>query len=305
MRKQIYLLLLIGGGCLGDGCQKVEMPVQYPFASEPGPQTELDQWLSEEFTRPYNIEVGYTRTPYRETDWPDNLPPNREKIRPLLEALKALWIVPFEQAGGTPFMKEYVPRQILLWGDVNLNSLQIGEINTSLGEAVLPVFGVDRFSTATAENLFPYVRMATFAFAKRLVQGRPSLLDKFAALNPSSFYYDWSKSADVSKGEYSFHGTPYSWKKGFFSNGAMESSLCDFAETLSMLVCLSVSEINECLNTAQELGGEGAKATLQRKMAFVDEFLWENFKIRREAQLTRVISASLKHYKQPHDAPAS
>ena len=25
----------------------------------------------------------------------------------------------------------------------------------------------------------------------------------------------------------------------------------------------------------------------------------------REAQLTRVISASLKHYKQPHDAPAS
>lgn len=145
MRKQIYLLLLIGGGCLGGGCQKVEMPVQYPFASEPGPQTELDQWLSEEFTRPYNIEVGYTRTPYRETDWPDNLPPNREKIRPLLEALKALWIVPFEQAGGTPFMKEYVPRQILLWGDVNLNSLQIGEINTSLGEAVLPVFGVDRF----------------------------------------------------------------------------------------------------------------------------------------------------------------
>ena len=85
----------------------------------------------------------------------------------------------------------------------------------------------------------------------------------------------------------------------------MESSLCDFAETLSMLVCLSVSEINECLNKAQELGGEGAKATLQRKMAFVDEFLWENFKIRREAQLTRVISASLKHYKQPHDAPAS
>lgn len=53
MRKQIYLLLLIGGGCLGGGCQKVEMPVQYPFASEPGPQTELDQWLSEEFTRPY------------------------------------------------------------------------------------------------------------------------------------------------------------------------------------------------------------------------------------------------------------
>lgn len=60
MRKQIYLLLLIGGGCLGGGCQKVEMPVQYPFASEPGPQTELDQWLSEEFTRPYNIEVVYT-----------------------------------------------------------------------------------------------------------------------------------------------------------------------------------------------------------------------------------------------------
>lgn len=174
------------------------------FASEPGPQTELDQWLSEEFTRPYNIEVGYTRTPYRETDWPDNLPPNREKIRPMLEALKALWIVPFEQAGGTPFMKEYVPRQILLWGDVNLNSLQIGEINTSLGEAVLPVFGVDRFSTATAENLFPYVRMATFAFAKRLVQGRPSLLDKFAALNPSSFIMTGRKVRMYPKGSIRF-----------------------------------------------------------------------------------------------------
>ena len=168
---------------MGGGCRKEEGAVQYPFASEPGPQTELDQWLSEEFARPYNIEVGYTRTPYRETDWPDNLPPNREKIRPLLEALRALWIVPFEQAGGMAFVKEYAPRQILLLGEANLNSLQIGEINTSLGEAILPVFGVNRFSAATAEKLFPYVRMATFAFAKRLVQGRLSLLDKFAALN--------------------------------------------------------------------------------------------------------------------------
>lgn len=305
MRKLIYLLLLIGVGCLGGGCQKEEVSVQYPFTSEPEPQSELDQWLSVEFTRPYNMEVVYTRTPYKETDWPDNLPPGQGKVRPLMEALKALWIVPFEQAGGTAFMKEYAPRQILLLGNINLNSLQIGEIDTSLGEAIFPVFGVSRFSAETSGNLFPYVRMATFAFAKRLVQGRPALLDKFAALNPFPLYYDWSKSADVSKGEYQFHGTPYSWKKGFFSNGAMESSLCDFAETLSMLVCLSVSEINECLNTAQELGGEGAKAILQRKMAFVDEFLWENFKIRREAQLTRVISVSLKHYKQPHDASAS
>lgn len=306
MRKQIYLLLLVGFVCLGGGCRKEEGDVQYPFPSEGGPQTELDRWLSEEFSQPYNMEVVYTRATYKETDWPDNLPPHQEKIRPLMEALKALWIVPFEQAGGTAFVKEYAPRQILLLGEVNLNSLQIGEINTSLGETVLPVFGINRFSAETAETLFPYVRMATFAFAKRLMQGRSSLLDKFAALNPSPLYYDWSRSADVPRGAYQFQGTPYSWKKGFFSNGAMESSLCDFAETLSMLVCLSVSEINECLNTAQELGGEGAKATLLRKMAFVDEFLWENFKIRREAQLTRVISASLKHYnQQPHDAPAS
>lgn len=304
MRNLICLFIFMTASGLW-GCQKEEPSVEYPFAPASEPQTELTQWLWKEYTQPYNIDVVYKRPSYKETSWYDNLPPDVEKVRPLMEALKTLWIEPFEQAGGTAFMREYAPRQIVLLGDANLNTLQVGEIDTRLGEAVLPVFSVSRFSADTKEALFSSVRMATFAFAKRLMQGRSSLLDKFAALNPSFLYYDWSGSADVPKGEYQFHGSPYNWKKGFFSNGAMASSLCDFAETLSMLVCLSVSEINECLNTAQELGGEQAKAVLQRKIAFVDEFLWENFKIRREAQLTRVISTALKHYQSSHEASAS
>lgn len=306
MLKRIYLIFsLVVSGWLVTGCQKEALGLIYSFSSEPSVQTELEQWLTKEYGQPYNIEIVYKQASYRESAWHENLSPEVGKIRPLLEALKVLWITPFEQAGGVSFMKEYAPRQIILLGDVHINSLQVGEIDTGLGEAIMPIFNVSRFTAGTSEQLFPYVRMATFSFAKRLLQGQSSVLDKFAALNRTVLYYDWSESPDMLKGEYRFHGTPYSWKRGFFSNGAMGSAVCDFAETFSMLVCLSVSEINECLNTAQELGGEDAKSVLQRKMTFIDDFLWDNFKIRREAQLTRVISASLKHYKQPDDSSAS
>lgn len=306
MLKQIYLIFsLMASGWFVTACQKEELVLMYSSLPESSAQTELAQWLMKEYGQPYNIEIVYKQASYKESAWNDNLSPEVGRIRPLLEALKVLWITPFEQAGGTSFMKEYAPRQIVLLGNPHINSLQVGEIDTGLGEAVMPIFNVSRFTAETGEKLFPYVRMATFSFAKRLLQGKSFVLDKFAALNQKALYYDWAESPDVPRGEYHFHGTPYSWKKGFFSNGAMASPVCDFAETLSMLVCLSASEINECLNTAQELGGEEAKAVLQRKMAFIDDFLWDNFKIRREAQLTRVISASLKHYKQPDDSSAS
>lgn len=298
--NNLYYAFILSVGVLFSGCKKEDVitridttPTQsLPATSEnPG----LQQLLA------YNIEVTYKERSYKEPYLNDNQVPNPERIQAVVDALTSLWIMPFEHATDTTFMKKYAPREIRMFGRPNRNQVNRGEIATSLGEAILPIYNVDNFMVAgdgKNEAVFELLRMTLFAFAKRLLYFHPADLDRMAAFNFSP-YFNWSVDADaVSEGNYGFRGNPFSLKRGFLTNGAMGSVIDDFAETFSSIICLTPTELNEQLEVARDYGSAQSAEVLQQKIRFVDEYLLSTFKIRREVQLTRAIANSIKKYTQ-------
>lgn len=298
MNKLSYLFLPLLLICLS-GCRKEAVLTPQEKSTSSVPANELDHWLTEQLTRRYNIEVSYKEKSFREPHLYPNQAPDPTKIKPVIRALAILWIHPFEQATDTLFMKRHAPRELRLFGRPNLNEVNRGEIATSLGEAILPLYNINQFSIAQDgrnEAVFELLRMTMFAFAKRLLYFRPADLNRMAAFNQYP-YFNWSVDADaVGEGSYRFIGNAYCLKRGFITNGAMSNAIDDFAETFSTIVCMTTSQLNEQLQTAQEYGSLQSAEILRKKIRFVDDYLLNNFKIRREVQLTRVIASAIRKY---------
>lgn len=84
--------------------------------------TEFDQWLYDNFTKPYNIQFIY-RYVDRETNNQYNVvPADSEKAKALAILIKNVWIEAYETVLGQDFIKQYGPKVYQLLGSPQYNS---------------------------------------------------------------------------------------------------------------------------------------------------------------------------------------
>ena len=84
--------------------------------------TEFDQWLYDNFTKPYNIQFIY-RYVDRETNNQYNVvPADPEKAKALAILIKNVWIEAYETVLGQDFIKQYGPKVYQLLGSPQYNS---------------------------------------------------------------------------------------------------------------------------------------------------------------------------------------
>lgn len=82
---------------------------------------DVDQWIRENYTYPFNVEVKY-RWDNSELDNSKILtPPAKADVIPFLNNMKSIWIDPYVNAGGIDFMKRFIPKQMILIGSHNYN----------------------------------------------------------------------------------------------------------------------------------------------------------------------------------------
>jgi len=112
---------------------------------------EMDQWIRENFTDPYNIEVKY-RFDDAEVDNGKVLTPAKlEKVGAFLEAMKKVWIDPYALYGGEDFVKMMVPKLLVLVGSHNYNtngSIILGQAEN--GRKVT-IFDINYFDPADSQ----------------------------------------------------------------------------------------------------------------------------------------------------------
>ena len=119
MKKYIWFLLL--GAVLFSSCDKDEDLGESLIDTSTPLLNEVDQWIRDNYTTPYNIEIKY-RWDDSEVDNSKALtPPRAEDVIPFLEKIKELWIAPYAKEGGLDFVKSYIPKQIVLVGSHNYN----------------------------------------------------------------------------------------------------------------------------------------------------------------------------------------
>lgn len=84
--------------------------------------TALDQWIYENYTKPYNIEILYRWDDFESDPNYNLVPPYEDRVEPFLRVLRKVWIEPYLEVAGEDFFAELCPKQIMLVGSAGYNS---------------------------------------------------------------------------------------------------------------------------------------------------------------------------------------
>src|SRR5947209_3279622 len=82
----------------------------------------IDNWIYDNLTKPFNISVKYKWDQFELELNKDLVPPKEEKIVPVMQAVKKVWIDTYIAEAGDVFMRTYCPKFFVLCGSASWNT---------------------------------------------------------------------------------------------------------------------------------------------------------------------------------------
>lgn len=237
MKRVIYVFM---SAVLLAACSKEELhePSVIPDAVE---QTEeLDRWIQQTFTEPYNIEIVYRSGKMNMS--PGDYAPKTEKVMDVLKAIEALWVDVYSSGsvGGQDFLRGKMPLRIRLIGGKKLN-IQGEELiaNPSATGIDMYIYNVNDFDAKNEDDVFCLMRSVHFQFAKRLLELIPYDRDKFMTISKSR-YMRTPQGVLIgdtkAKRKTAFDISFYANKHGCYSSFGFSSPEDDMADMISVLL---------------------------------------------------------------------
>ncbi len=230
---------------------------------------ELDKWINENFTEPYNIEIIYR--------WSESLvdrgrflyPPLIDSVKPALEVVKQLWIEPYNQVADTSFVQMISPRQFVLVGGLNLNPS--GTITLGLAEAGsrVTLFNIDLVEKDGVPKLRRFMQTIQHEYAHILNQTEPFDEAQYGKITPAGYTAQWFNETDAG-----------SRAEGFISAYARASESEDFAEMVAQILSRSRGEWDVLITRIPDPRGDGkAVASIRAKEDIVVGYYKDKFGI--------------------------
>lgn len=125
-----------------------------------------------------------------------------------------------------------------------------------------------------------------------MLELRPVDLREFSEYNIVK-YNKWTENE--LQGEYSDRSDLMA-SFGYFTKAAQSGPVVDFAETMSLLLCQLPKNVNGLMKIDEYETPPPYKLVLQKKVAFIDKYLLENFGIKRLSDLSRVLPRMILQY---------
>jgi hypothetical protein len=226
--KTIQLFLLLAAGLFMAACSEDNISENYEILGLGGDtptQTDLDRWLFENITDPYNMEVKY-RWDRSEVDLNYTLVPVKEEVvRPVMAGVVKGWIKPYEEVtkgtNNEAFIYKLSPKKFILVGSAKYTGSTIVMGEAEGGRKVV-IFRVNDYMK-DPEVLINMLKTCHHEFAHTISQAQ-RYPEEFAEVTPESYTTKWSSVS-----------TEQARHNGFVSNYACKSPGEDFAETLAFL----------------------------------------------------------------------
>jgi substrate import-associated zinc metallohydrolase lipoprotein len=231
------ICLLITGVMLITSCSQEELGDSLIDTSTPQ-LNPIDQWIRDNYTTPYNIEVKY-RWDDSELDNSRPLtPPEVDRVIPFLESIKELWIEPYIIHGGADFVKTYIPKLIVLVGSHNYNANGSIVLGQAEGGRKITIFDLNYMEEDDDKELLSSLKTIHHEFAHILHQTVVYPVE-YQELTPSytTTWFNFSNKEALSKGFI----TPYS----------MKSPDEDFVEMASEFLLRSKADWNALIDGIQ------------------------------------------------------
>lgn len=227
--------------------------------------TELDKWIRNEFTYPYNIEVIYRWEEF-EFDIERYLyPAELQNVKPSLEVVKHIWIDSYTEVGGENFVKEIAPRQLALSGGFNLNPEGTITLGFAEGGKKIVLFNVDYIDYSTRESIQRFLNTIQHEYTHILNQTVPFDEQSFGEITPTGYNPNWYETTDQQANE-----------EGFVTAYASSAITEDFAEMVATFLKYDNQGWNDFING---INSADAREAIREKEAMMAEYFKSAFDI--------------------------
>lgn len=224
--KKISLIYVVFFGLIVSGCKKDTLPTTpiLGLGGDTWAKGPIDNYIKTNFIDTYNIEVKYKWDPYEIKPDKNITPVEESRVIPALEAVKTIWMAPYEKIAGAAFLRKLAPRQFVMAGSAEYNS----DNSITLGEAEngrkITLLVINYFDKKDKGQVVRMLHTIHHEFGHILHQN-VSYPREFGKLNPQWYTSSWFNSSTA---EANAQGlvTPYS-----------KSNVDDdYVETLSFLL---------------------------------------------------------------------
>jgi substrate import-associated zinc metallohydrolase lipoprotein len=231
----------------------------------------IDNWVYTNLTKPFNISVKYKWDQF-ELELNKNLvPPREEKIIPVMEAVKKVWIDTYIAEAGEVFMKTYCPKFFVLCGSASWNTDGTITLGTAEGGRKIVLYVLNDFRTKS----MPDYRASDSTGIKQMFHTiehefghilHQNVLypDDYKRITPGFYTANWNNVSDNA-----------ARRDGFVTAYAMSAPDEDFVEMISMMLTEGKAGFDKIVNsipagTSQNgITQADAKAKLRKKEAMV------------------------------------
>lgn len=260
--KKYYILLFILGLIISS-CSDEELSDSI-IKDPTGTPTEVDQWISNNVTSPYNIEVIY-KWDDEESDLAKNLvPPVEDSVIGFLDVLKVLWIDTYIANAGEDFFKELSPKQILLVGSQSYNTDGTITGGTAEGGRKIVLYGINSFNKHNEAAVKYMIHIVHHEFAHIMHQIKDFNAD-YGKITPAGYTSTWFNTT-----------TSQAKESGFITNYAQMNTSEDFVE---MIATILTHTHEEWENILQGIQSEEARLALRKKESMVANYFLMNWGI--------------------------
>ena len=262
--------------------------------------TELDNWILNNITKPYGIEVIYRWEKNSNADGVYIYPPKIEKIRAVLEAVKELGLDTYllKEVGGKDFLLGRLPIKLYLYGGGNPDENGVERLyNPQLTAAEMCIYNVNEFEPTDFDKVFVLMRSVHHQLAKRLMQFVSYDRDKFYAISGHRYTGTTEPIAAplgyAKTGKERFGLDNYANKRGFYTMLSFLSAEDDFAEIISSTLTSTPKEVYDAgvaastpdtdvdpeVNARYAKEAEQAYKEFIAKQTFVNEYVQKEWHI--------------------------
>jgi substrate import-associated zinc metallohydrolase lipoprotein len=231
----------------------------------------IDNWVYDYLTKPFNISVKYKWDQF-ELELNKNLiPPREEKIIPVMEAVKKVWIDTYIAEAGEVFMRTYCPKFFVLCGSASWNTDGTITLGTAEGGRKIVLYVLNDFRTkgmpgyvaSDSANIKQMFHTIEHEFGHILHQN-VLYAEDFKRITPGFYTANWNNVSDNA-----------ARRDGFVTAYAMSAPDEDFVEMISMMLIEGRGGFDKIVNsipagTSQNgITQAEAKARLRKKETMV------------------------------------
>jgi substrate import-associated zinc metallohydrolase lipoprotein len=231
----------------------------------------IDNWVYTNLTKPFNISVKYKWDQF-ELELNKNLvPPREEKIIPVMEAVKKVWIDTYIAEAGEVFMKTYCPKFFVLCGSASWNTDGTITLGTAEGGRKIVLYVLNDFRTKSMPDYRASDSMGIKQMFHTIEHEFGHILhqnvlypDDYKRITPGFYTANWNNVSDNA-----------ARRDGFVTAYAMSAPDEDFVEMISIMLTEGKAGFDKIVNSIPAGTSDNgitqadAKAKLRKKEAMV------------------------------------